>query len=161
MAKPDNYDCTQGQDNAFLSRGIKEFHISSPNITTTISFKIRPSINRKDYLIATLGTLTVLGIAGIILTVVTLILNRYGTIAKGRQEGKGLQIYGSKYNMEKYYLATSYNKKRTLMMHCKNNYINILIFCRKYRWNKNFAGDKIANHFQCLQIIYSSNLARS
>ncbi|KAJ8920109.1 hypothetical protein NQ315_011765 [Exocentrus adspersus] len=84
VAKPDSFDCSQ--ENSFLPRTLRHTRIAPMNITTTLSFKIRPSISKKEYLVAVLGTLGVLGTAGVVLVVLALVLNRFGTIANRVQD---------------------------------------------------------------------------
>uniref|UniRef100_V5G0U6 SID1 transmembrane family member 1 n=2 Tax=Anoplophora glabripennis TaxID=217634 RepID=V5G0U6_ANOGL len=84
VAKPDNADCTEGS--SYLPRLETNFHLSTQNITTSITFKIRPTVTRREYIIATIGTLVTLGAIGIILTILSLVLNRFGTISKSDKD---------------------------------------------------------------------------
>ncbi|KAJ8978688.1 hypothetical protein NQ317_004216 [Molorchus minor] len=87
VAKPDNYDCSQ--ENSYIPRQLRTVHILTLNVSSTITFKIRNSISMSDYIIASLGTLIVCSIVGVVLTITALVLNRFGTISKNKYEKGG------------------------------------------------------------------------
>lgn len=56
------------------------------NRTSTLTFKIKNSINRSDYLYSSIGTIVILFIFCIVSGIMMFLFNRFGTISKYKDD---------------------------------------------------------------------------
>ncbi|ERL95997.1 hypothetical protein D910_00768, partial [Dendroctonus ponderosae] len=85
VAKPDDYECSQESS---IIPMIRSASVMENTIISTVTFNIRESISTHDYILASMGTLTVVAAFGLLFTGIVFVFNRFGTISRLKPESK-------------------------------------------------------------------------
>uniref|UniRef100_A0AAR5P121 Uncharacterized protein n=2 Tax=Dendroctonus ponderosae TaxID=77166 RepID=A0AAR5P121_DENPD len=90
VAKPDDYECSQESS---IIPMIRSASVMENTIISTVTFNIRESISTHDYILASMGTLTVVAAFGLLFTGIVFVFNRLGTISRLKPETLVIKDY--------------------------------------------------------------------